>query len=91
MSLAPRPGLAWRSCSAATVDSARLGLGWGLTAGSAPFAVVPRRWVVERTFAWRGRCRRLSKDYEYLRVRSEDAVCLAMAVLLVRRLAGSAY
>src|SRR4051812_30930850 len=68
-----------------------LGSGGDSTVGSAPFAVVPRRWVVERTFAWRGRCRRLSKDYEYLRVCSEDAVCLAMAVLLVRRLAGSAY
>ncbi|MFJ8939786.1 IS5 family transposase [Streptomyces sp. NPDC102365] len=51
------------------------------------FAVVPRRWVVERTFAWLGRCRRLSKDYEYLRVCSENAVYLTMAMLLVRRLA----
>ena len=35
------------------------------------FAVVPRRRVVERTFAWLGRCRRLSKDYEYLPATSE--------------------
>ena len=54
------------------------------------FAVVPRRWVVERTFAWLGRCRRLSKDYEYLRVCSENAIYLTMAMLLVRRLARSA-
>jgi putative transposase len=30
------------------------------------FKVLPRRWVVERTFGWLGRYRRLSKDYEYL-------------------------
>ena len=30
------------------------------------FEVLPRRWVVERTFGWFGRYRRLSKDYEYL-------------------------
>ncbi|MET8115088.1 transposase [Streptomyces prasinus] len=53
-------------------------------------AVVPRRWVVERTFARLGRCRRLSKDHEYPRVNSEDIVYLAMAMLLLRRLAGSA-
>ncbi|MFH8485326.1 transposase [Streptomyces longisporoflavus] len=50
-------------------------------------AVVPRRWVVERTFAWLGRCRRLSKDYEHLRVCSESANYLTMVMLLVRRLA----
>lgn len=49
------------------------------------FAVVQRRWVVERTFAWLGRCRRPSKDYEYLRDNSENLIYLAMAMLLLRR------
>ncbi|MGW1783140.1 transposase [Streptomyces sp. NPDC002143] len=47
--------------------------------------MVPQRWVVERTFAWLGRCRRLSKDYECLRVCSENATYLTMAMLLVQR------
>jgi putative transposase len=51
------------------------------------FAVVPRRWVVERTFAWLGRYRRLSKDYEYLPATSEAVIQLAVIQLLVRRLA----
>ncbi|GGR67390.1 hypothetical protein GCM10010252_01390 [Streptomyces aureoverticillatus] len=51
------------------------------------FAVIPQCWVVERTFAWLGRCHRLSKAYEYLRVCSENAIYLTMAMLLVRRLA----
>ncbi|MEU9663737.1 IS5 family transposase [Streptomyces chartreusis] len=54
------------------------------------FAVVPRRWVVERSFAWLGRCRRLSKDYEFLRVNSENVIYLAMALLLLRRISRSA-
>jgi putative transposase len=49
--------------------------------------VVPRRWVVERTFGWLGRFRRLGKDYEFLPVTSEAAIQLAMIQLLVRRLA----
>lgn len=48
------------------------------------FAVVPRRWVIERMFARLGRCRRPSKDYEYLRVCSENVIYLTMAMLLVR-------
>ena len=51
------------------------------------FAVVPRRWVVERSFAWLGRFRRLSKDYEYLPATSEAVIHLAVIQLLVRRLA----
>jgi transposase len=49
------------------------------------FAVVPRRWVVERTFAWLGRYRRLATDYEYLPATSENTVYLAMALTLARR------
>jgi Transposase DDE domain len=51
------------------------------------FAVVPRRWVVERTFAWLGRYRRLSKDYEYLTATSEAVIYLAVIQLLTHRLA----
>ncbi len=50
------------------------------------FTVLPRRWVVERTFAWIGRYRRLSKDYEYLTDSSEAMVYLAMTRLMLRRL-----
>jgi len=48
--------------------------------------VLPRRWVVERTFSWMGRYRRMSKDYEYLTSSSESMVCLTMIRLMVRRL-----
>jgi putative transposase len=51
------------------------------------FKVLPRRWVVERTFGWLGRYRRLSKDYERLPESSEAMVYWAMIRLLVRRLA----
>src|SRR6266508_2414250 len=64
-----------------------------LPAGAEPpevpaFAVVPRRWVVERTFGWLGRFRRLSKDYEFLPATSEAVIYLAMTQILTRRLAG---
>jgi putative transposase len=51
------------------------------------FSVLPRRWVVERTFAWLGRYRRLSKDYEELTETSEAMIYAAMVRLMVRRLA----
>jgi putative transposase len=53
------------------------------------FAVVPRRWVVERTFAWLGRFRRLGKDYQFLPATSEAVIHLARIQLLVRRIAMS--
>ena len=48
---------------------------------------IPRRWVVERTFAWIGRYRRFSKDYEYLPATSEALIYAAMSHRMVRRLA----
>jgi putative transposase len=51
------------------------------------FVLVPIRWVVERTFAWLGRYRRLSKDYERLTENSEGMVYLASIHRLLRRLA----
>jgi putative transposase len=54
--------------------------------GSHGFQVLPRRWVVERTLAWLGRCRRLSKDYEVLPETSEAWVYIAMIHLMLRRL-----
>lgn len=51
------------------------------------FQILPRRWVVERTFAWLGRYRRLSKDYEALPATEEAWIYLAMSSLMLARLA----
>jgi len=48
---------------------------------------LPKRWIVERTFAWVGRYRRLSNDYELLTPTSETMIRVAMIHLMVRQLA----
>jgi putative transposase len=49
--------------------------------------VLPRRWVVERTFGWLGQSRRLSKEYERLCETTESVIYAAMSRLMLRRLA----
>jgi putative transposase len=51
------------------------------------FRVLPRRWVVERTFAWLSTWRRLAKDYEVLPTSEEAWIYLAMIHIMTRRLA----
>jgi putative transposase len=53
------------------------------------FQVLPRRWVVERTFAWIDQNRRMSKDYERLPESGEAFIYVAMSRLMARRLARS--
>jgi len=55
------------------------------------FEVLPRRWVVERTFAWLGRSRRLAKDGEKSIASAEAWVFIAHIRLLTRRLARCCY
>jgi putative transposase len=81
-------------CTVEIVKHWWTGLRWVWVApGQAPptvprgFHVLPRRWVVERTFAWLVMYRRLGKDYEELPETSEALIYLAMSRLLVKRLA----
>lgn len=54
--------------------------------GQVGFAVQPRRWVIERSFAWLGRGRRLSKDYEKRPENSETAIYIGSIRLMLKRL-----
>ncbi|MHA6646424.1 IS5 family transposase, partial [Mesorhizobium sp. A623] len=51
------------------------------------FEILPRRWVVERTFAWLGRCRRLAKDFEKSIASAQAWITIAHIRMLTRRLA----
>ena len=50
------------------------------------FYVLPKRWIVERTYGWLGRCRRLAKDYENLTRSHVGFIILAMIRLMLRRI-----
>jgi transposase len=49
------------------------------------FVVIRRRWVVERTFAWIMKCRRLARDYEQLTDVAETLITIAASATLIRR------
>ena len=71
------------------IDWVRRVCGWRVTTTATAekgFRVHPRRWVVERTFAWLVKYRRLAKDYEYLTETSEAMIYAAMTHRMVRRL-----
>ena len=53
------------------------------------FKVLPRRWIVERTFAWLNRCRRLAKDFENLNRTALAFIRLASIRLMLRKLSNS--
>ena len=63
----------------------------GRPPGSEGFRVIKWRWVVERTFAWLGRCRIHSRDYERRTDSSEAQIQISMIQLMLRRLAGEKY
>jgi putative transposase len=89
----PRLQLIWAGGGYAgqLVDWVRRRCGWLLQTilrpvGVKGFVLLPRRWVAERTFAWLGRYRRLSKDYERLTETSETIIYIAMIHRMSRQL-----
>lgn len=92
----PRLRLVWADggYSGKLVDWVKRTLSWTLEIvkrndDTTGFKVLPRRWVVERTFGWLNNYRRLSKDYETFPETSEAFIYAAMIHIMVRRLAGT--
>ena len=90
----PRLQLIWADgiYTGSLIDWVKTTFGWVLEVVKRPkgvkgFQVLPRRWVVERTFAWLCKFRRLSKDYESLPETSEAWAYAAMTHVMARRLA----
>ena len=79
---AQRARLASRSAPASRPAAWR----YGLEEKPRSFQVLPRRWVVERTFAWLGQARRLAKDYERLPETAVAMIYWAMSRIMLRRL-----
>jgi putative transposase len=77
----PKPRGVWAPADA--------GIDWAAILPPPGFRVLPRRWVIERTFSWLSQSRRLSKDYERLCETSEALIFIAMTRIMVRRLAAS--
>lgn len=88
----PRLRLIWADAAyEAAVGWVKQFGGWVLelvrkVAGQQGFVVLPRRWVVERTFGWLVRCRRLARDYERQTESSEAMIEVAMIHIMIRRL-----
>jgi putative transposase len=88
----PRLAVIWADGAyAAVVEWVRERFGWALTTilrpvGARGYVHLPKRWLVERTFGWFGRYRRLSKDYERNPASSEAWIYLAMTHRMARRL-----
>jgi putative transposase len=87
----PRLAVIWADgMYAAVADWVRQQFGWVLTTilrplGAKGYVHLPKRWIVERTFGWLGRYRRLSKDYERNPASSEAWIYLAMTHRMARQ------
>lgn len=88
----PRLAVVWADGAyQSLVDWVKPRFGWVLTTILRPLGVkgfvhLPKRWIVERTFGWLGRYRRLSKDYEHNPASSEAWIYLAMTHRMAREL-----